>query len=30
VVPAGAQPVDHVAAHLVEGFGGPGHDMERV
>ena len=30
VVPAGAQPVDHGAADLVEGLGGPGHDVERV
>jgi hypothetical protein len=30
VVPIGAQPRDHPAAHLVEGFGGPGHDMERI
>jgi len=30
VVPIGAQPRDHPAAHLVEGFGGPRDDVEGV
>ena len=30
MVPAGAQAVDHRAADLVEGLGGPGHHVERI
>jgi len=29
VIAAGAEPVDHGAADLVEGLGGPSHDVER-